>query len=151
MKIILAADHRGLVLKDAIKSYLTSSGFDIEDVGAHTLDKDDDYPDYAYPAAQIVATTAGAKGILFCGSGMGMDIVANKVKGVRAAIAYSKDAAVHGASLDGVNMITLAADVLDEETARAIVEAFLSTPLVQEERYARRLEKITAIEDENFR
>lgn len=148
MKVILAADHRGFALKESLKSFLIGAGHDVADAGAAALDPTDDYPDYAFPAAQMVAAAPGAKGILICGSGMGMDIVANKVKGIRAAIAYSKAAAIHGASNDGVNVITLAADVLDEEGAREIADAFLATTLAPEERFLRRLQKIEAIEEE---
>lgn len=151
MKIVLAADHRGFALKESLKIHLSSAGYEVEDIGAHSMDVNDDYPDYAFPAAQMVAATPEAKGVFLCGSGMGMDIVANKVKGIRAAIAYSKEAAAHGASHDGVNVITLAADTLQKEAARDIVDAFLKTTLAQEERYIRRLEKITMIEDQSLR
>lgn len=151
MKIVLAADHRGFALKEDLKIFLQALGHDVEDVGAHDHDPQDDYPDFGYPGARLVAASPGAKGIFICGSGMGMDIVANKVKGIRATIAYSKDSAMHGASHDGVNVITLAADLLDEDEARDIVQAFLSTTLTREEKYIRRLQKITAIEDEHLK
>lgn len=138
-------------LKDAIKEHLLSTGHEIEDIGAHAEDPNDDYPDYGYPAAQMVAAAPGSRGIFICGSGMGMDIVANKVKGIRATVAYSKDGAIHGASHDGVNIITLAADVVGDEEAKGIVDAFLSTPLVRDEKYVRRIQKIATIEDQHFR
>ena len=148
MKVIVAADHRGFLLKESLKAYLIAGGHDVVDAGAATLNPTDDYPDYAYPAAQMVAAAPGAKGILICGSGMGMDVVANKVKGIRAAIAYSKEAAAHGAANDGLNIITLAADILDDTSAREIVDVFLSTTLTPDERFLRRLQKISAIEEE---
>ena len=151
MKIVLAADHRGFKLKEDLKIFLQALGHEVEDVGAHDHDPEDDYTDFGYPAAQMVAASPGAKGIFICGSGMGMDIVANKVKGIRATVAYSKDGAVHGASHDGVNVITLAADVIDEDEARDIVQAFLATPLTREEKYVRRIQKITTIEDQHLR
>lgn len=151
MKIVLAADHRGLKLKNALKEYLTTTGHSVEDVGAHELSPEDDYMDFGYPAAQMVAAAPGSRGILMCGSGMGMDIVANKVKGIRATVAYSKDGAVHGASHDGVNVITLASDVIGLEEAKEIVDAFLSTPLTRDEKYVRRIQKIATIEDQHFR
>lgn len=151
MKIVLAADHRGIKLKDALKAHLQSTGHEVEDVGAHTENPTDDYPDFGYPAAQIVAAAPGSRGIFICGSGMGMDIVANKVKGIRATVAYSKDGAMHGASHDGVNVITLAADVVDIEEAKGIVDTFLATPLVRDEKYVRRIQKIATIEDQHFR
>lgn len=151
MKIVLAADHRGKGLKDELKEYLQTAGHEIEDAGAHTDDPEDDYPDFGYPAAQMVAAAPGSRGILICGSGMGMDIVANKVKGIRATVAYSKDSAVHAASRDGVNVITLASDVVDLGEAKEIVDAFLSTPLVREEKYIRRIQKIATIEEQHFK
>jgi ribose 5-phosphate isomerase B len=151
MKIVLAADHRGKKLKDELKAYLTSTGHEVEDVGAHADDPTDDYPDFGYPAAQMVAAAPGSRGIFICGSGMGMDIVANKVKGIRATVAYSKEGAVHGASHDGVNVITLAADVVTSGAAKEIVDAFLSTPLEREDKYVRRIQKIATIEDQHFR
>jgi len=151
MKIVLAADHRGMKLKDQLKEYLAATGHIVEDVGAHVEDPQDDYPDFGYPAAQMVAASPGSRGILVCGSGMGMDIVANKVKGIRATVAYSKEGAVHGASHDGVNVITLASDVIGFEEAKDIVDSFLTTPLVREEKYVRRIQKIATIEDQHFR
>lgn len=151
MKIVLAADHRGKKLKDELKEYLVSTGHEVEDVGAHDENPTDDYPDFGYPAAQMVAAAPGSRGIFICGSGMGMDIVANKVKGIRATVAYSKDGAMHGASHDGVNVITLAADIVGLGEAKEIVDAFLSTPLVREDKYVRRIQKITTIEDQHFR
>lgn len=151
MRIVLAADHRGFKLKEDLEIFLKALGHEVEDVGAHDLDPNDDYPDFGYPAAQMVAAVPGSKGILICGSGMGMDIVANKVKGIRATVAYSKDGAVHGASHDGVNVITLAADILEEDEARDIVLAFLATPLMREEKYVRRIQKIATIEDQHLR
>ncbi len=150
MKIIVAADHRGFKLKEALKTRLAAAGYDIEDRGAHTLDPEDDYPDFAYPAAQMVAAEPGSKGILVCGSGMGMDVVANKMKGVRATIVSSVDGAVHASSRDGVNVITLGADTLAEDQAFDIVQAFLTTPLAQEKKYLRRLQKIALIEEEHL-
>lgn len=151
MRIVLAADHRGFKLKEDLEIFLKALGHEVEDVGAHDLDPNDDYPDFGYPAALMVAAAPGSKGILICGSGMGMDIVANKVKGIRATVAYSKDGAVHGASHDGVNVITLAADILEEDEARDIVLAFLATPLMREEKYIRRIQKIATIEDQHLR
>ena len=151
MKILLAADHRGFDLKEMLKAYLAGRGHTVEDVGARSYDVEDDYPDFGYPAAQMVAASPGAKGILVCGSGMGMDVVANKVKGVRATVVRSKDDAVHAAGRDGVNVITLAADTISPDLAKEIVEAFLTTPLMPQEKYARRLHKIAIIEDEHLK
>jgi ribose 5-phosphate isomerase B len=146
MNIIVAADHRGFELKEALKAYL-SQVHEVHDVGANAYDASDDYPDFGHAAAQIVATSPGSKGILFCGSGMGMDVVANKVKGIRASVVASKETAVHAASHDGINIITIPADTISLDQAKDIVDAFLATPLKQEEKYLRRLQKISMIED----
>ena len=108
MKIFIGADHRGYPLKEALEAYLLEKGHTIEDKGAFELNPTDDYPDFAYPVAKAVAEDPSARGILLCGSGMGMDVVANKVRGVRATVGYSKDAIHHARAHDDINVITLA-------------------------------------------
>ena len=148
--IYIGADHRGFQLKEKLKEYLLLQGKEPEDVGAYSQKMDDDYPDFAYAAALKVAENPeGNRGILLCGSGMGMDVAANKVRGIRATIAYSKNAAIHSRTNDDVNIITLAADVLLFEEARGIVEAFLTTDFSKEERHVRRIKKIEEIESKN--
>jgi len=151
MNIAIGADHRGFALKEKLKSFLESHGHIVVDVGAHTYAESDDYTDFAYAAARAVADATAERGILLCGSGMGMDIVANKVKGVRATIAMSESEAWYARDHDDVNVITLAADHLDEVTAQAIVAAFLETPFSGEEWHARRIDKLRAIESELYR
>ncbi|HEY4497205.1 MAG TPA: RpiB/LacA/LacB family sugar-phosphate isomerase [Candidatus Paceibacterota bacterium] len=152
MKIYLGADHRGFSLKEALKRALIRDGYGVEDVGAFVQDPNDDYPDFAYAVAQKVAKTPEEnRGVLICGSGMGMDVVANKVKGIRATVAYSKESAAHARTNDDINIITLAGDVLSFDEAVKITDVFLKTPFSNEERHLRRLEKITKIEEENFK
>jgi len=152
MKVILAADHRGFKLKEELKDFLTQEGYTVEDMGAFSEDSSDDFPDFAFPGAKNVAENpAENRGIFLCGSGMGMDVVANKVKGVRATVAYSLESTKHAREHDDVNVITLAADVLSFEEAKDISVAFLTTKLSTEERHHRRLEKIATIEEENFK
>lgn len=148
MKVFLGADHRGFELKEVLKKSLQSAGYEVEDKGAFEKKQNDDYPDFAHPVARAVAVNPGARGILLCGSGMGMDVVANKVKGVRATVAYSLESVVHARTNDDINVITLAADVMNVQQAQVIVELFLKTPFSNEERHLRRLAKITAIENE---
>lgn len=147
MKVVLGADHRGFALKEDLKVFLTAQGHAVEDVGAHVLDKDDDYPDFAYAAALLVAQGKAERGILLCGSGMGMDIVANKVRGVRATIVRNTAEAQYARDHDDVNVITLAADSLGGDAARAAILTFIETPFSEAERHAQRLEKLRAIED----
>lgn len=151
MRVVLAADHRGYNLKEALKAHLKTQGYDVEDVGAHASDPADDYPDFALAGARKIAADPEARGIFFCGSGMGMDIVANKVKGVRATVVYSKESAVHARERDDANVMTIAADVFSAEDTRDIVSLFLSTPFGGAERDIRRQKKIWQIEEEHFK
>jgi len=148
MKLAIAADHRGYALKEDLKLFLEAEGHTVEDVGAHIVDKNDDYPDFAYAAALLVSAGKAERAILLCGSGVGMDITANKVPGVRASVIATAEAAVLAREHDDLNAIALAADELDEDAVRAVVEAFLRTPFPGEERHVRRIEKIRAIENE---
>lgn len=153
MTIYIGADHRGFALKEAIKQALTGEGRSVVDVGAAALDPGDDYPDFAAAVAKQVSdaapaegTDAEARGIVICGSGFGVDIVANKFKGVRSALATSPDHIRIGRHDDDVNVLALAADFIKLEDALAIAHTFISTPFeASEERYMRRLKKISQI------
>lgn len=149
-KVFIGADHRGFSDKEALKRHLVETGHEVVDQGAHELNPSDDYPDFAYPVAKAVATEPGSFGILLCGSGMGMDVVANKVRGVRATVGYSKDAIVHARSHDDINVLTLAADELEHDELFAYADAFLRTERDPAERHLRRLQKIQAIEDAEY-
>ncbi len=148
--IYLGADHRGYRAKEALKPFLQKRSIAFEDLGAHEYNPDDDYPDFAFAVAKKVAEHPEVdKGILLCGSGMGMDVAANKVKGARATVAYSKDSALHARSNDNINVITMAADHLSLKEITDITMSFLETTFSGEERHVRRLEKIKNIESEN--
>ncbi len=146
--ISLGADHKGFVLKEAVKKFLTDQAYTVEDVGAVAPVPDDDYPDYAHAVAvQVGREPATRRGIVICGSGFGVDIVANKVPGVRAGLAMSPDHIYQGRHDDDVNVLALAADFTNEEDALKIVRVFLTTPFDDKDaRYARRIAKITEIE-----
>ncbi|MEK9175744.1 MAG: RpiB/LacA/LacB family sugar-phosphate isomerase, partial [Patescibacteria group bacterium] len=124
MNIFIGADHRGFSLKEDIKTYLLSKGYVVTDVGAHELNLDDDYPDIALLVANEVAKDLNNRGILICGSAMGMDVVANKVKGIRATVAYSKISAQHARQNDNISIISLAGDILKVREAQEIVDIF---------------------------
>lgn len=146
MKIYLGADHGGFKLKEKIKSWLLEWGFEYEDLGAHNLEDGDDYPDYAEAVARKVASEKDAVGIMVCRSGQGACIAANKVRGIRAALAWSQESAIAGRNDDNVNMLCLSADHVGFAEQRRIVSAFISTPFGQEERYQRRIDKISKME-----
>jgi ribose 5-phosphate isomerase B len=147
MTIYIGADHGGFNLKEHFKAVLTADAFTFIDVGAAALDPADDYPDYAAAVAKKVSEDPiESRGIIICRSGFGVDIIANKFGGVRSALAMSPDHAYQGRHDDDANVLALAADFLDEGTATQIMKVFLTTPFAKEERYARRLQKITDIE-----
>jgi len=144
MTIYIGADHRGFALKEKLKQTLLGEGYDVVDVGAATYVPDDDYPDYAVKVAQAVSDDlAQRRGILVCGSGFGMDIAADKYPGIRAALPMSADHAYQARHDDDANVLALAADFIPEEAAVQIMKTFLSTPFAKEERYERRIEKIS--------
>ncbi|MDO8514757.1 MAG: RpiB/LacA/LacB family sugar-phosphate isomerase [bacterium] len=147
MKVYLATDHGGFNLKEALKAYLLTQGYDVIDEGAHTLDPADDYPDFMYPAAQKIGEDMNARGIFLCRSGAGAAIVANKVKDVRAVVARTKEEAQHAREHNDANVVALSSDALTAEEARDIIAAFLSTSFSGEDRHLRRLKKIMRIEE----
>lgn len=150
MIIYMGADHRGFKLKERVKGELKDAGYNVVDLGAEKLTEDDDFTDYAFAVAKKVAEAPGeARGIVICGSGFGVDIVANKVKGIRSALAMSPEHAYQGRHDDDANVLALAADFVPEEQAAKIAQVFFATPFGKEDRYSRRLEKIEKIEFRN--
>ena len=150
MIIYIGADHRGFYLKETLKSALKSDGYEVIDLGNSEGDPNDDYPDFAAAVAEKVAgTDSEVRGIVVCGSGIGVDIVANKFAGVRSALAISADQIRAGRNDDDVNVLSLAAGFTTRDDALNIVHMFLSTPFKKEERYSRRLGKISQIEKDN--
>lgn len=147
MIIYIAADHRGFYLKETLKGALKKDGYEVEDLGNPESAVDDDYPDFASAVAEKVAGTGSeVRGILICGSGFGVDIVANKFAGVRSALAMSVEQIRAGRHDDDVNVLSLGADFIQPDKALEIVRVFLSTGFGEEEKYSRRLGKIEQIE-----
>jgi RpiB/LacA/LacB family sugar-phosphate isomerase len=145
--IYLGADHRGFFLKEKIRSWLSIQGILYEDMGADVLNAEDDYPDYAEKVARQVAKKPGENfGILICGSGAGMCIAANKFRGIRAALALNPEMARSIRNDDDANILCIASDFTEEDEAIKIVDTFLHTRFGNEERYRRRISKISDIE-----
>ena len=146
-KIILATDHAGFELKEQIKRYLNKEGYEVDDMGANSFDKEDDYPDFIIPAAKKVAKEK-CLGIIFGGSGQGEAIAANKVKGVRAALYYGKNLDIIKLSRthNKTNILSLGARFLGKEEATKAVKTWLSADFNNEERHIRRIRKISKIE-----
>ncbi len=146
--IYIASDHRGYQLKKYLLRYIEKQlTLTAEDMGPHEYVAIDDLQDYAVPLARTVVKNQANRGILMCGSGQGMCITANKVKGIHAVLGYSIEAAEMGRRHGNGNVLCLAADVLSEEHAAAIVKKFVETEFDGDERLVRRLKKIDAIEN----
>lgn len=139
--IYIGADHRGFELKGKIAKWLAGRGYEFEDMGAYEYDHEDDYVDYAILTAQKVVEK-NARGIVICGSGVGVDIMANKVKGARCGLGWEEDQVHAARKEDNINVLALAADNIDAEKAMKLTETFLETEFVQTDRYLRRGEKI---------
>lgn len=146
MRIFVGSDHAGFALKEHVKSHLTKAGHDVVDVGTHS-EESVDYPDYAAKVARAVASGEAETGVLVCGTGFGMEIAANKVRGVRAVQVMDPELAVMARKHNNANVLTLAGRYTDPGTAERIVDAFLSTEF-EGGRHERRVEKIAAIEQE---
>ena len=146
MKIALGADHAGFELKQEIAAFLEQRGFDVVDVGAHGFDLLDDYPDFAKLVGEAVADEKVERGVLVCGSGVGASIVANKIRGVRAAMCHDTYSAHQGVEHDDMNVLCVGARIVGVELVRELISTFLGATFTGEERHVRRLRKMQAIE-----
>ncbi|MFC1633025.1 RpiB/LacA/LacB family sugar-phosphate isomerase [Patescibacteria group bacterium] len=146
LTIYLASDHGGFEYKNKLAEVLAEQNYQVENLGPDALDPKDDYPDFAFPLAEKVATDNGSLGIMFCRGGQGMAIAANKVKGIRAAVCWNKKSAADSKKDNDTNILSLSADDLTWEEITAIVTTWLETPFSREERHVRRIQKITDYE-----
>jgi ribose 5-phosphate isomerase B len=143
MTIFLGADHAGYDLKNQIREHLSHQGIEIEDLGAMTLDAEDDYPRYAYSVAgKVLGGTDTDRGILICGSGQGMSMAANRVNGIRAALAWNTDTARSAIEDDDANVLVLPSRHVDAETAFSMVDAWLAADFKADPKYRRRLDEL---------
>lgn len=147
MTIYIGADHRGFELKNQIKNWMKDSGHHVEDLGAHEHTLRDDYTDYANLVAKKVAEEQGNRGIVICGSGVGVDITSNKIKGIRSALGFNIEQIKAARNDDNVNILSLASDFTLFEDAKILIETFLSTAYDPTDNHARRIEKIKNLEN----
>ena len=146
MLIGIAADHGGFELKAKLTAVLTFAGYRIKDFGANELVEDDDFPDFVVPLARAVSRGEINRGVAVCGSGVGACIAANKVPGVRAALITESFSAHQGVEDDDMNVMCLGGRVTGSAMAWELVEIFLNASFKPEERFKRRLEKVSALE-----
>lgn len=146
MRVGIAADHAGFAVKEQLKKELLASGYEAVDFGAHSLNPEDDYPDYVVPLARAVAGREVERGIAICGSSIGACIAANKVAGVRAGPCSDHYSAHQGVEDDDMNVICLGGRVIGYALARELIQAFLNARFSGAERHRRRLAKVAALE-----
>lgn len=145
MKVAIGSDHAGFHLKEHIKTYLKSKAIEVSDFGTHALDSVD-YPDFAQKVAEDVAKQKTDFGIVVCGTGIGVSIAANKVKGIRAALIYNDETAYLAKAHNNANVIALGGRMTTNEQASQMIETYMKTTF--EDRHQKRLDKIHQIEGE---
>ena len=146
MKIAIGCDHGALDLKNTVIKHLEQKGYEVKDFGTYTLDSCD-YPDFAAPAAQAVASGECDKGIVLCTTGIGVSITANKIKGIRCALLSDVMSARMTREHNDTNMMAIGAGVVGQMLALEIVDTWLGTEFSNEERHQRRIDKMMALED----
>lgn len=151
MKIFIGADHRGFKLKEELRPWLISEGYQVEDKGAYQLNLDDDFPDFAATVSESVVKESESFGILICGSGGGVSILANKFKGIRCAVGFTVDQIKANRNDDDINILAIPENFIYLEQAENIIKTFLETPFSGLDRHFRRLQKIQNIETQNFK
>ena len=140
-KLVIGSDHAGFKLKEVIKSYLKELGYDVKDIGVYNDEESADYPVIAKQAAHLVASDKFSKGILICGSGIGMSITANKVKGIRAVVCSDTTSARFSRMHNNANILCLGQRIVGEYLAKDICKIWLETAF-EEERHLRRIKLI---------
>jgi ribose 5-phosphate isomerase B len=146
MRIAVAADHAGYILKSIVIETIQNNGHEAIDLGVDRSDASVDFPDYAQKAALAIKRKEAERAILICGSGVGMCIAANKFDGVNAAICHDTYSAHQGVEHDGMNTLCLGGRIIGTELTAEIVKAFISAQFINDPRFIRRLDKIITIE-----
>jgi ribose 5-phosphate isomerase B len=146
MLIALGCDHAGFPLKDHVSGVIRAAGHEIVDCGAKTLVPDDDYPDYALAVGEAVRGGRAERGVIVCGSGVGVSVAANKIPGIRAAMCHDTFSARQGVEDDSMNVLCLGARVIGPELASEAIRAFLAARFSGAPRHQRRLDKVLKIE-----
>jgi ribose 5-phosphate isomerase B len=150
MKLVIGSDHAGYQLKVAMAEFLKSLGHEVLDVGAFD-EKPSDYPDFAEKVGAAILDGRGERGVLICGSGVGVSVAANKIPGIRAGMCHDTYSAHQGVEHDDINVLVLGSRVVGSELAKDLVKAFLGAKFTGEERHVRRLGKVKAIEAKYMR
>jgi ribose 5-phosphate isomerase B len=147
MRVGIATDHGGFNLKEDLLGRLKSAGHEVVDFGAHSLVPGDDYPDFVIPLARAVSAGQVERGIAVCGSGVGAEVCANKVPGVRAGLIGDHFSAHQGVEDDHMNVLCMGGRTIGPEVAREFVATYLAAEFSQAARHVRRLSKVAALEE----
>jgi ribose 5-phosphate isomerase B len=147
VKLVIASDPAGFSLKEEVRAYVTRAGHEVLDLGAYKIEPQDDYPDFAERVGLAIKGGEAPRGILICGSGVGVCVAANKIPGIRAGMCHDTYSAHQGVEHDDMNVIVLGARIIGSALAFEVVDAFLKAEfIVKEERFTRRFKKVLAIE-----
>ena len=146
MKIVIGSDHAGFQLKNAMGDVTRSLGHTVLDVGAFN-ENPSDYPDYAEAVGRAILDGRAERGVLICGSGVGVSVAANKIKGIRAGVCHDTYSGHQGVEHDNMNVLVMGSRVIGEKLAEDIVRAYLAAKFTDEERHVRRLAKVRALEE----
>ncbi len=146
--IYLGADHAGWELKEEVKKHIEAMGYTTVDMGNRDRVEGDDYPDFGHAVAKRVTTDPGSRGMVFCGNAQGICMVANKVKGIRAATGFHPDEAKTTRTDDDANVLCMPGRFLNAKQAKEIASVWLETEFSGEERHVRRIEKMRQMENE---
>ena len=151
MKISIGADHAGYDMKQGLIPFIQKLGHTVHDVGAFSSDKPDDYPDFAALVVQDLRSGQAERGILVCGSGVGVSVAANKFKGIRAGLCHDHYSAHQGVEHDDMNVLVFGSRIIGPMLAQDAVDAFLKAVFSGEPRHVRRVNKVKEIEKNEFR
>src|SRR5271169_2714274 len=146
MNIVIGSDHAGFQLKNSMILLLKFLGHSVLDIGAYTENDADDYPDFAELVGKAIIDGKADRGILICGSGVGVSVAANKMIGIRAAVCHDSYSAHQGVEHDNMNVLVLGSRIIGEKLAEDLVQDFLKAQFTNEERHVRRLAKVHALE-----
>jgi len=147
VKLVIASDHAGFPLKEEVRAHLVSAGHEVIDLGAYQIDPLDDYPDFAERVGEAIKRGDAPRGILICGSGVGVCVAANKIPGIRAGMCHDTYSAHQGVEHDDMNVVVLGARIIGPALAFEVVDAFVGAKFIaSEERFTRRFNKVLAIE-----
>jgi ribose 5-phosphate isomerase B len=151
LKLVIASDHAGFALKEEIRAYLAKAGHEVEDLGAYNAEPSD-YPDFAEKVGLALQSGVAPRGILICGSGVGVCVAANKIPGIRAGMCHDTYSAHQGVEHDDMNVCVLGARIIGSALAFEVVDRFVGAKFAAtEERFVRRFKKVLAIEAKYLR